>query len=506
MSITISSVRFQDEYTGQNLSTQAGASDTGSPVFMGSVGDRMLAIISGYLSGGSSAIPAKFTSGTKTIQRLDTGSFLIDEMIAGDTITIIGSTSNNSTFTISVVTTDTLTVAETITTETAASIDIHIITPVESTDVYYNCSSTPSLVSLTDTATQKLSSDSEQSLKNFTNAVSLYPTTKSTAWTDDAGHSIVTFGALNNFQRPFTVEIFFFIKPFFLSDQLQSLQELLGGKIINPPSYFRDMKCLNFNYRIDAKYKAVSAIINHTSKNQTVPGNTGWFNEFLNGSEVYDSPYYDEPGEDWELTSITYKDSITNTATTQPDYTRSTEVTIVIKNTGVDTSAGANAFTAAPFVLNFMWLPLDSTAYQNQRFTVVEPNGPFPLISPANQLFNHRVAFLHDRAFSTVAAASVNGDRFGSDYQAIANLTSVVTGGSEATFTFSLTLGAAVKNTMITQNKDYMIWLTPSAAISNGSNIRNVTTLEGTDRNAVLCDVNVFTCNTNNSSLLNVIS
>ena len=502
--ITITSVLFEDEYTGIDLSTVY-PHDSGSTAFMGSVGDKMLAKISGYIAAGSKAIPVQFSAVNNTIIRTDAGSFLSDGIQIGDTIAVTGSANNNTTYTVSTLTAQVITTVGAIAhTSTDKSVNIYVSTPVESIDIYYNVSNQQGLVSLTDTVTQKLSSDNNYPFTSFIGTCRLYPTTKSTAWYDDAQSTINIVAINGTYQRLFTANVIFYIKPFYLAGQQDQLTDVLNNTTINSPDYFKDLNCLSFNYQVDAKYKRVSGVVNHTSGQQTIAGNTGWFNEYLNENEVYDSPYYDTPGADWKFISLVYKDHVNGNVIPTPDYTRTTDVTITLKNTGVDTSAGANAFAGCPFVLNFMWLPVSPSAYQNNRTVVTEPGAPFPLINPSEQLFNHRVAFLHDRAFQVEAVGAVNGDRFGSDYQALTNVVAAKTGIDECVFTFTLNLGAAIKNTFASNNKDFAIWITPQSSATAASNIRAVKTLETTDRNAVLCDVNTMIVNTDDASQLSL--
>ncbi len=507
MSITITSVNFQDEYTGANLSTIY-AHDIGTSVFMGSVGDKMFALITGYVSWGTSNVPLKFNSSNNTIERIDCsgGSFIDDELKVGDSIQVVGSAANDGLYTILLVSDTLITTNEHIAnTETDASVSIHGVTPIESFDLYYNvCSQQEqSLVSLSDTVTQKLSTDSNFDLRTGPGSVNLFPATKSTAWTDDVQSFLKTSNLNGSYQRPINIYVTFYIKPFFLSGQTSELNNLLLGAPIQAPAYFQDDTCLSFLYQVDAKFKRINATANHTSGQQFIPGNVGWFNEFLNTDEVYDSAPYYVPGADWQMVSIVYTDSVTGLVQPSFDYNKITTVTVVLRNQGIDLAYTPNAFTAAPYVLNWMWLPNDPSSYQNQRSVVMEPGAPFPLVTPTGlNLINHRYAFRHDRAFSTVGASVTDGDRFGSPLQVLTDITAVVTSTNEATFTFNIEPGSLVQSALSQGNLDYMIWITPQTSASAASHLRAVQSLEETDRNAVLVDVNTAFTNTDDATLI----
>ena len=490
MPIFVQNIAFQDDYTG--AISGHGPDTSGVPQLMGCVGDFMYCKIDFYVAWSVLDTIFTFNSTAQTITIDNCGgtdSFIDAGFQVGDTIVVQGTAGNvdDGTYTIATLDDTVITVLEAIsTTGVYANVNIYGATSINALDFYYNMvgnNDNQTFISLTDNkAVQRFTG-----LTNplyYEHVYTLAPNATSQAWfnnTVDGVSCVPTItdtGLSVDYKQQFSLVFPFLITPFFLSNQLNTLQasyqeaSTLPGQFVIP-SYFLD-QCLGFIYQIDAKFNIINTTADHsTAGNVTFnPGNTTWFDMFFPtgiklGSSFINTVQYTFDNIVYTNASSVILDSI--------DINNPTNVSVNILHTG------GGAMTSDTFVVNFMWLPTNQGAYQNY--------------SNPDQT-NFRQAFLHDRCRTHVGAGSANGDQFGTPIQAITNVVgTTITGGMNVTF--KIDLGSLSKSTLTNANRDYLIWITPQSSV--------VTNLGDADRTAVMCDVNTGFINTDDSTLLSVI-
>ena len=471
MSVTITSSKWTDEFN----SVYNGGADTGTPNFMGCVGDLMWLETQFYVSW-SANYTFTFSATNDTITITNFINWSTNGFQVGDVIEVVGSVSNDGTYNVTAINNNILTVAEDITIDETVTCVIYGTTPVTAFDYYYNMlgnNDGKNFVSLTD----------NPSIQRFTGKIAdegaayMNPNQTSWAWWDWYAYSTdlkpqLTYLDTIDYKQYFKIVFPFFIKPFNDKSQLNLLtnaynQNIGDNTILNidnfiEPSYFFQ-QCLGYVQQIDAKFSITNTKADHTSGIVSYYGNTSWFDQFYPsgqnvGGNIITTTQY-------EFVSISYDtgDSMRSDAITN--------VTIELKNLyGTWTKNDK-------YVLHFCWLPIDAVKYQ--------------AYSDANQQ-NFRYSFLYDRAYSQPTASAVNGDMFGLDIQAITNLTSTSV-GNILTINFDLDLGGLTER-MLKEIPNYMIWVTPESEL--------VTDLNGSFRSPILCDVNQAFINTDDSTLL----
>ncbi len=450
MPVYVDSVRFTDEYSG-NIG--GFGSDTGQDFLMACVGDKMWVEIKFHVAWNTLDVEMLFNTADNTITRQDiVGSFITDGFHVGDSIAIDDAGGNDGSNTIIALTDVKMTVGTNLVDDGLFSaVDIYGTTDIDYIDFYYNCianSSSTTFQSLTDVNTQKMTN---VTVIPESGQVDLVPGTKQYAWVDvPQGDATIeaegTYGYPTYYQD-FKIIMPFFVKPFYLNGQTQSLIDLLNVTGLTPPEYFRDLDCLKFVYQINARYAQRDPTVYHTSDLQFKNGNTGWFNELLDGTPL------GETGEvQFQLISTEYFDNATSYPVDGLDYEEPTDVQITIK------VPNGTSPENVIFLVNFCWLPNSNIPYQNK--------GLIDFTNEFGEPNDFRHLFLHDRARQVEGAGAVNGDRYGTDYQVLTNVQGS-TYGSELIVTFTVDFGLVVKQTFEGNEfgRDYMIWVTPQTAI-----------------------------------------
>lgn len=514
MAIYVDSIRFTDDFTG--LPSGAGA-DTGLPFLMGCVGDFIYVNVDFHVEWSVKDANMTFdaTAGTikldscSTAPRFDvpgfsqlfvratgSGNFIDSGFRVGDTIVVEGTTGavDDGTYTITKVTTDTITVAETIASDGAfAGVSVYGVTQVNALDFYYN------MVGNNDAVTY-LSQTDTKAMQRFTGINNPYyygathtlqPNSTSKAWWNDKVDGVdslplvTDLGFSSDHKQMFSVQFPFLITPFATAAQIpmlissldQSSSTKLNSAGFDVPSYFMD-QCLRFVYQIDARFSVVGTAPDHSTKGNVEfeNGNTSWFNTFFPTGVSLGGNFLNEA--QYELVSISYADAVTNAPLDVLNLNAPTKVSLTVKH------VGGGSMASSPFVLNFMQLPQDQGMYQSY--------------SQGNQA-DFREVFLHDRCKTTEGSAPANGDMYGTQTQALKSVTATALGGGQMQVDFTVDLGSLSKSTFRRQPLPtgfglrpstteyqryggYMFWI----AIQGPS----VTTLEESDRTAVIADIN----------------
>ena len=448
MSVIINSILFTDDYTGV---PSGRGSDTGVPFLMGEVQDSMYATINFDVFWGTIDKSIVFSGTTATRSDIG-GSFIADGFTVGDIANITGTTSNNGLTFVTAVTDTILTCSAAFTSETDADTNIYGQTPIKGLDFYFNLvinNSGEQFNSLTDIVQQKYSLNWSSNPSNTT----IPPVGSSIAWWD-GGDCKLTYNGISDAGQSFTLIQPFTIKPTWLANQLSNFQNKV------PPSEFLNT-CLKYIFQIDARY-SLNPTVNHTSGPQTdQTGNTGWYNEFLNGGAATSV-----------FQSVNYTNHATSAQLNAVDYNNDTDVVITLNG---------NFSASDPIKTYFSWLPQNPGAYQNEDLSYPE-------------------CLLQDSCFQTIGGGAVNGANYGTAYQAIKNLTITLVSATQITVQFTISLGSQTKATLAGagSNTWYSLVVTPQAG--------SVTTLLGTNRTAVLCDVNQATTDTDDPTLSTIIT
>lgn len=493
MSVVITSIKYQDDYTGAE---SGNGSDLGVTNLMGYPGDFCYAVGTFYVAWSMLDKQMIFNVASSTIIITNTlFSFIQQGFNVGDTIAVTGAGLNNGSYTISALTDSVITVDAALAADaTNSSVNIYGTTPINALNFYYN------LIGNNDQLTFRSLTDSEGEQK-FTGVVSadyyyygtdftLEPNSTSRAWWDEMVGSvsckpiITDLGTSADYKQQFSFVFPFLVKPFYRNGQLQafknayaqSLSTNLNTTDFIPPSYFFE-QVLKPVFKIEGKYELTSDPT-HTSFPQTsfANGNTNWFNSFFPTGTQYNGQLLTEA--QFKLSSIAYV--VDGNAANEIDFNHVTTVTLIITNI-----SGGYSFIEDPYVLNFMWLPVDAGKVQGY--------------SKANEK-TYREVFLHDRCKTIAGDIPANGDKFGTDTQALTNTTSVVA-GNQLTVTFDIDLGTLSKSVFqgaSEADRNYMIWIAPQG---NG-----VSEIKHSNRTSVIADVNLATTNTDDSTLLEIVT
>ena len=471
MAVYITSSKWSDEFTG----IYNGGTDTGTSTFMGCVGDLMWLETEFYVAW-SASYTFNFSAANDSITITNFATWSQNGFQVGDTIEVVGSASNDGTFTVTQIIDNVLYVAEDITVDETTACVVYGITPVVAFDYYYNLlgnNDGKNFVSLTD----------NPSIQRFTGTVPdegssyMTPNATSYAWWDWSAYGLdlkptLTYLTTEDYKQKYKIIFPFFIKPFNDKTQLNLLsnaynQNIGDNTVLNidnfiEPSYFFQ-QCLGYVHQIDARFAISNAKADQTSGIISNYGNTAWYDQFFPsgnyvGGNIVTSPQY-------EFISITY-----NTGKSMRSDTI-TRVTIELKKLNGNWSEGDK------FVVHFCWLPTNAVKYQ--------------AYSDNNQQ-NFRKVFLYDRGYTTVGAPPVDGDMFATDIQAITALEGTAV-GDVLTIIFDTNLGN-LTTAMLKEIPNYMIWVTPQD--------NKIDYLVDSWRSAILCDVNQSFVDTDDSSLL----
>lgn len=184
--------------------------------------------------------------------------------------------------------------------------------------------------------------------------------------------NITTSVDRDNYRYIFEIEQDFYIHPFYLDNQIISLE---AG---NPPNYFDLASCLKHVFRVRAYRELQDPNVFQEGVFDEKEGNTGWFDEEHNGGNA-----------EFSFTDLSYNNGIDTIARYQ-----STNITFRVDEIGTDTLGYST--------INFIMLPEDASDYQNIQ-----------------RLMQENYCF--DRAEQTPGSPAVNGEQNGTGYQVIQN-------------------------------------------------------------------------------------
>ncbi len=371
---------------------------------------------------------------------------------------------NDGTYTIASLTDSTITTVEAITTSGVYSlVNLNGTTQINAIDFYPNLIENNSPLSFTSLTDNQSICKQSASKTNWvaTETVNLSQATQSDGWRTGNGTVIKNTDAnlASNYRQEFLITHSIWITPLYLSGDTV----ILDGRLYYP-SYFLDTNSLKYVARIDGRFDTVNPTAPHTTP-ADYPyqlGNIGWFDEFLNGGVA-----------DYTLTSVRYVDLLTGDPVTEIQIDRVTVVIAVIH------SASGRFTGTTKQAVNFFYCPDDQSDYVSTKTTDLLEN------------------FRFDHKLINSGAANVNGINYGTDYQALTNIASVIDSANQLTLTFSVDLSQQTKTFLKSKdegNRKYILAVTPQRESS--------TMLADTDRNAVLIDFNLVSYDLDDSSLL----
>jgi hypothetical protein len=447
--INITSLAFYDEFTG-DLAT------VNPEYLMGNVGDRITAKIAFSVNWESQGIGVVTNATNKTIIRSDAGSFISDGFTKGDTFRFfnVEATSVIGYFTIESLTDKQIIVTTAISTNTYNNVDLNGTTTLTSFDYKYNLVENSSAINFKNIV------DSENDVTfnatgwgaTGTAAVNMSVKGRSNAALLANAAGTITFPTIQpisvTYSNRLYKQTYTILHTFVIPEYLAGQQTFLEDGQPFAPSYFLSTNSLKFICDINGRYENTSPEAPQKLAPITfAKGNVGYFNEFLNGG----TPEY-------SLTSIVFTDVLTGLVVTEVDFNRTTDVVITLASAnGHFISAGT------PYIITHKYLPNDTTDY-------------------VNTTTNYNQNFKQDRRKKLSGAASTNGEQYGTDLQVITNVTTSYWSTSSMSFNYRIDNSAAIKTFLAAKNSDnrnFLIFVTPQQD--------TVTTLKGTDRNAVMC-------------------
>lgn len=448
MSIYITSLGFYDEFTGDLA---------GNPEYlMGNVGDRITAKIAISVNWQSLGISVVTNSTNKTIIRSDAGSFISDGFTKNDTFKLfnVEASSVIGYFTIESLTDKQIIVTTAIPTGTYNSVDLNGTTTLTSFDYKFNLIENNSSINFKNI----VDSENEAAF----NATGWGATGTAAVNMTVRGRSNASFlanatGTVNvptiqpisiTYSNRIYKQNYTILHTFVIPEYLAGQQTFLADGQPFAPPYFLSTNSLKYICDINGRYENTSPEATQKLAPFTFPkGNVGYFNEFLNGG----TPEY-------SLTSIVFTDVLTGLVVTEVDFNRTTDVVITLAS-----SSGNFLAAGTPYILTHKYLPNDTTDY-------------------VNTTTNYNQNFKQDRRKKLSGAATTNGEQYGTGLQVITNVTTTYWSANSMSFNYRIDNSAAIKTFLAAKNSDnrnFLIFVTPQHDA--------VTTLKGTDRNAVMC-------------------
>jgi len=398
----------------------------------GSIGLKVNAEIRIEVAWSTEGVNMKFLASDDSIQRLDGGlsSFIADGFRIGDTIAVTGTASNNGTYTISEISDEFIFITGALTNETVIA-NIFGDTPVTSMDFYPNLIENNSgfdLLNLTDRETiPKYYADTITT--DPLNPTLMVVGTNSKGWVTPADQATIYRLSFTNHIQIFVISHTFNIAPIFLANQLSNLKHGLA-----PASgAYQDRACLKYVYTIDARFTALDPDASHTTDgNVTFPkGQTGWFNEFLNGRPSV-----------WTKESLLYTDGVTGEGLTAIDYSKVTDV-----NANLYCQVAAGDY----YMVQVMYLPQNEDEY-------------------INTLTDFKTNFIYERALVTIGAGAVQGENTG-DYHFLKNVVATATTANSTNITFQIDFSSVLETLFDCKDSDNLNYLIFISAFNGGGAI-----------------------------------
>ena len=451
--------------------TYTGASYT--EYLYGSIGLKVNADIRIDISWSVEGVNMTFDGTADTIQRLDGGlsSWEKDGFKLGDTVSFTNTALNNITTTVISLDGDLMGVtAGALTNETVVA-DAWGETPITSMDFYPNLipnSVSFSLHNLTDRETiphyytDTITTDAA-------NPTVMIVGTNSHGWVTPTDRATIYRLSFTNHIQTFVISHTFNITPIYLADQLTNLQHRLAPAA----GSFKDRDCLKYVYTIEGKYTKLDPDAPHTTDgNVEFPkGQTGWFNEFINGRPTT-----------WTKESILYSDNATGAGLTTIDY---------CKVIDVQARLVCQLPIACKYIVTIMYLPINDNRY----------------INTLTDLYQN---FIYERAVVSRGFAAIQGENTNTDYHFLKNVTATLLTINRVEINFQIDFPQTVIDFFDTKDSDdlnFLIFITPQGGDlpSPSSGLCESESILTIQQTAVIMDVNKYECDKDDSTLFQII-
>jgi hypothetical protein len=434
--------------------------------------DRVKVIIEGYVEWNLKNVRVQFTAVDNTIEivnELDQRTWSGQEFKIGDTVTIVGTSSNDGDVTITAISVDdrTITVAEALTTEFSGDATFHGVTAITSFDFYYNLITNQGVEdyqSFIDEGTIQRFRVTGFDASDTLHYLNFTIPTKSIGWSSNTitdalineTDEVQIIGAgISDYKQYFTITQEFDVAPYYLLGQVGNFQNEV------PPNYYRFGNSLKYICRIDAKYDAKNPNADHTGSSLTPNGNGSWFDQASGGEK----PQY-------KVTGISYVDNDTSETLTELDPTKNVAITISLESV-------SSTFTASTdFVLGFFVCPISEQRYQDTPDRTLRQN------------------FLFDYGKTTTGVAAIDGNNFGTQWQVLSNIVGIYNDAASITITALVQAGYYLDEYwqgLENEERQYVLFV----SVQNPS----VTTTSASDRVVCFADYNSAVIDQTNSTL-----
>lgn len=406
---TITERKFYDEFTGLG---------GGGVDYLNALqGDKITCIVKGFFYWAVTGVNVNFNSGTKTISLFGlslgtTNSFLLNGFKIGDSIAIVGSPTNDGTYTIANVTDTVITTVQALNTENGPDSSIYGTTLITDLDYYFdlidNNSQKSDFVSATDKGTvQKYSATGLDA--SVATPVSLSIATQSRGWSSDIlsgnfGEGTVIGVSNAGYKQSFKITTVFYMTRIWTNELINNFSNR------SAPEEYKNGNCLKHVCKIDGKFNQYDPIISHTGSLLNQQAATGWFNQSNTQKQA-----------EYTIGSIQYQNDATSEYLTQLEGSIINRVTIMINS-----ASGKFVSGTSQFIINHSLCPLDESVYINTSTTLLQ---------------NIRL----DKKLVTSDQAAVNGVNFGGDYQALTDIVITNFSANQVVIVFKIDYSAATK-------------------------------------------------------------
>lgn len=445
--------KFYDEFTGTG--------GAGVTYLNALQGDKITCVLEGYFFWAMENSKLTFTAADKTISlfyspssQASATSFITQGFNIGDTIEVVGTASNDGTYTISELSDRVITVIEVIVDETANNASIYGTTLVTDIDFLYdlipNNSSKADFISATDKNTiQKYSATGLDAA--IATPVDLTIATESYGWVTDivagiSGEGFVEGEGITDYKQKFKITTVFYMTRIWT-------KELMNNFISRTaPDEYTKGNHLKHVCQVVGKFDLYEPIINHTGSLFKQLGQSGWYNQ----SNAQALPEY-------RLNSIQYQ----NFATTE--YLEQIDGSIVnLVTMSIYSRSGKFVAGTTKFILNHFLCPIDEAEYVDTSTTLLQ---------------NIRL----DKKIITMDAAVVNGINFGTDYQALTQIQATYVDANNVLITFRVDYSSVTKTILANKSDDDRLY-----AFAVSCQDIAITTTKNTDRVNIIADFNAM--------------
>lgn len=462
MAFITTSRKFYDQFTGLS----GGGVDT----LNSCQGDLLTCIIHGYFFWSLENVMLTYVSSTKTISftsLADQRSWIQQGFQVGDIFRSTATASNNATFTIVTITDKVITVAESVTDESATNASCFGITPITSIDYFYNLISNnenPNFISKTDVGVpQKYTATGLDA--SIVTPVYAEVGTDSYAWVNDVLTGNLTQLKIEGVSFAGDYKQKFKITQTFRQTRIwtKDLQFNFLNRIA--PAEFQNDNHLRHIFQVAGKFDYNNPVANHIGGIIIDKGFTAWYNQTSAQTR-----------KEYSITSIAYVDSVTSDVLQVIEPTLQTDITI-----NINSRSGKFVTGTSKYLLSLFQCPTNNLELQNTSTTLLQN-------------------IYEDEVMITSDAAGVNGINYSTDYQSITNAIVAFVNANNVSLTFSVIYSTAIKNYIANKPASDRLY-----SITVACQDIDITTTKGIDRCNLIADFQNQTYDFRNKDLIGLI-